>query len=125
MGDYDEDLNDVVDFIQETLECCGVNNTDDWLATPYYEETDRLPSSCCDGEPNDCIPEEAYDKVSTCTIMYVVYGTDKKSATIKFTVVSISGSKASIQISLCIVPKTHNICCLFQHYKVKQLANTI
>ena len=66
-GDYDEDLNDVIDFIQETLECCGINNTDDWIDTPYYNETDGdLPSSCCDGEPSVCSDEDAYNQVSPC-----------------------------------------------------------
>ena len=69
-GDYDEDLNDVVDFIQETLECCGVNNTGDWLTAPYFEETNSLPSSCCDGEPQECLPNDAYDKVSTYKYMW-------------------------------------------------------
>ena len=71
-SDYDEDLNDVIDFIQETLECCGVNNTEDWEDTPYFEETDGLvPSSCCAGR-GECRPEEAYNKVRTYS-----YGTDK------------------------------------------------
>ena len=71
MGEYDEDLNDVIDFIQETLECCGVNNSMDWIGTPYYEETDGdLPSSCCDGEPEECPIEESYNKVSTYLLLY-------------------------------------------------------
>ena len=61
---YDEDLNDAIDFIQENLECCGINNTDDWRNTSYFRETGSLPSSCCEGEPEDCTPAEAYDKVS-------------------------------------------------------------
>lgn len=93
--EYDEDLNDVIDFIQETLECCGVNNTEDWLATPYYDETDSLPSSCCDGEPEECFPEGAYDKVSIYMWFMVLIN---KSPTIN------SALKAGMQISLRIVP---------------------
>ena len=56
----------MVDFIQETLECCGINSTEDWDETPFYQETDRLPSSCCGrNEPDDCPRDEAYDQVST------------------------------------------------------------
>lgn len=62
---YDEDLNDVVDLIQESLECCGINNTEDWMSSPYYEENMRVPSSCCDkDEPEVCQPNEIYTKVS-------------------------------------------------------------
>lgn len=65
-GEYDEDLNDVVDFIQEALECCGINSTEDWDETPFYRETNRLPSSCCGrSEPENCTRDEAYDQVST------------------------------------------------------------
>jgi len=63
--EYNEDLNDVVDFIQESLECCGINNTGDWNQTSYFKETNSLPPSCCGrSEPESCSENEAYDKVS-------------------------------------------------------------
>ena len=61
---YDKDLNDVVDLIQESLECCGINNTEDWMSSPYFEESMRVPSSCCDkDEPEVCEEDEVYTKV--------------------------------------------------------------
>jgi len=62
---FDEDLNDVIDFIQESLECCGVNNSADWAASPYTMMLGRLPASCCDrDEPAACPENEAFDEVS-------------------------------------------------------------
>ncbi|XP_065910169.1 23 kDa integral membrane protein-like [Dysidea avara] len=61
---YDEDLNDVIDFIQDSLECCGVNNTADWaLFSPYTMELGRLPASCCgNDEPTACPDSRAFDE---------------------------------------------------------------
>jgi len=66
---YDDDLNDVVDTIQDTLECCGVNNTDDWFTySPYSMQLNRLPASCCGrDEPDDCPESEAFTDVSSAT----------------------------------------------------------
>ena len=62
---YDEDNNDVVDFIQESLECCGVNSIDDWETySPYHEQRMRLPASCCGREePDACPNDEAFTDV--------------------------------------------------------------
>ena len=71
-GEYDEDLNDVVDFIQESLKCCGINSTEDWLNTPFYNETGgELPSSCCGrSDSEECPFDEAYGKVSVYELSY-------------------------------------------------------
>ena len=62
---YDEDINDIVDFIQENLECCGVTSINDWSAfSPYSMQLDRLPASCCDREePDVCSDDEAFTDV--------------------------------------------------------------
>ena len=64
--EFDEDLNDVVDFIQDTLECCGINSTDDWYDfSPYSMQLDRLPASCCGREDDASCPNgEAFEDVS-------------------------------------------------------------
>ena len=72
--EYDEDNNDVVDFIQESLECCGVNSIHDWTAiSPYYDELGELPPSCCGREePDLCSIDEAFTdvrKIEICSCM--------------------------------------------------------
>lgn len=64
--EHDEDLNDVVDFIQENLECCGINSTDDWFTySPYSMQLNRLPASCCGREGDEACPQsEAFTDVS-------------------------------------------------------------
>jgi len=63
----------VIDFIQESLECCGINNTDDWMMfSPYTMELRRLPASCCDREePLACPESEAFDEVGKQMVMYL------------------------------------------------------
>lgn len=63
---FDEDLNDVVDFIQEELECCGINSTADWFTfSPYSMQLGRLPASCCGRDDNQsCDESEAFTDVS-------------------------------------------------------------
>ena len=62
---YDDDNNDVIDYIQESLECCGVNSIDDWERfSPYYTKLGRLPPSCCGREePSNCTESEAFNDV--------------------------------------------------------------
>lgn len=56
---YDEDLNDVVDFIQENLECCGINSTQDWFTySPYSMDVGELPGSCCGREGEEVCPDD-------------------------------------------------------------------
>ena len=63
--DYDKDINSVVDFIQERLECCGVNKIDDWFITPYYARFCGLPPSCCEDDKSVVCPQfEAFTDVS-------------------------------------------------------------
>ena len=63
--EHNDELNDVVDFIQENLECCGVIGIDDWLNfSPYYMELNRLPASCCGhDEEASCTSSEAFTDV--------------------------------------------------------------
>ena len=64
---FDEDLNDVVDFIQENLECCGVvNGTVEWFnLSPYSMQLNMLPASCCGREEGEVCPvADAFEDVS-------------------------------------------------------------
>ena len=62
--EYNEDNNDVVDFIQESLECCGASSIDDWNISPYYKKLRTLPASCCGREePDACPMNEAFTDV--------------------------------------------------------------
>lgn len=94
---YDEPLNDAVDFIQETLECCGITNYTDWINTTFFDDTDRLPSSCCGkSEPNTCLGGEIYTKVSEivslfgakCLIQKLLYSWEVLTV-----IIDISGKK--------------------------------
>ena len=63
---HNSDHNEIVDFIQERLDCCGITNASDWfIYSPYSMELDKLPSSCCGlDEPKDCPETDAYSEVS-------------------------------------------------------------
>ncbi|KAF0989617.1 hypothetical protein HZS_2860 [Henneguya salminicola] len=37
----------VVDDIQTSLQCCGLNNHTDWLSTAFYLTINQWPDSCC------------------------------------------------------------------------------
>lgn len=82
---FDDDLNDVVDFIQESLECCGVNNTADWaMFSPYTMELGRLPASCCDrDEPSPCPENEAFDEVGQ-QVMAGLSGTCRQISQVEY-----------------------------------------
>lgn len=65
--EFDEDLNDVVDFIQDGLECCGIiNGTVDWMIySPFYTALNRVPGSCCGLEDEEeCNEEDIFEDVS-------------------------------------------------------------
>ncbi|XP_011404718.1 PREDICTED: CD63 antigen-like [Amphimedon queenslandica] len=55
--DYDENLNNAMDTLQNTLECCGTFGPSDWGTLNgdfIFENTGRLPSSCdCDINDDD------------------------------------------------------------------------
>lgn len=52
----DERITDAWDYVQEQLECCGINNYTDWAIVPTVDE---YPESCCSGgvRPSSDIPE--------------------------------------------------------------------
>lgn len=57
---YNEDVNDVVAYFQETFECCGVNSSVDWFTfnpNVTHEGGNKPPREClCDiGEDDDCV----------------------------------------------------------------------
>ena len=59
--DYDETVNDFVDAVQETLECCGLNGPLDWATeNTNYAILYGVPDSCgCDVDDHDdssCTP---------------------------------------------------------------------
>jgi hypothetical protein len=43
-----ESITDAWDFVQENLECCGVNNYTDWADDP---NVNSYPASCCSNDP--------------------------------------------------------------------------
>ncbi|CAI8028546.1 Tetraspanin-7 [Geodia barretti] len=63
-----ESITDAWDFVQENLECCGVNNYTDWADDP---NVNSYPASCCSNDPvvvdlvrdglNDTMPEFGED----------------------------------------------------------------
>ena len=72
---FDEGLNDAVDYVQDNLECCGiVNGTIDWLTySPFTMTLMRLPSSCCGrDEPEDCPEDEAFSDVRFSTLYTIM-----------------------------------------------------
>lgn len=79
---FDEDLNDVVDFIQDNLECCGIsNNTVDWFTySPFSMMLGRVPGSCCglEGE-EECQQSDIFEDVShrTYYIIWIAMSTNK------------------------------------------------
>lgn len=36
-----------MDRLQSTLKCCGSSNYSDWFNTPFYNQTQSVPLSCC------------------------------------------------------------------------------
>ncbi|KAF1743577.1 hypothetical protein MXB_2566, partial [Myxobolus squamalis] len=46
----------IIDLIQTSMDCCGWNNSDDWVASSYYMVNNKYPSSCCmaDYRIRDC-----------------------------------------------------------------------
>jgi len=55
-GDGTSSADQAVDAIQDLLQCCGYNDKSD-----YKKSTLLFPSSCCEGDPDTCIEEMAYD----------------------------------------------------------------
>ncbi|ESO92438.1 hypothetical protein LOTGIDRAFT_233185 [Lottia gigantea] len=52
---YNETIQkDQVDYVQQELKCCGVNNASDWLTSAYWghEHKNIVPTSCCSN--NNC-----------------------------------------------------------------------
>ncbi|XP_006033198.1 tetraspanin-36-like [Alligator sinensis] len=47
---------DVVDYLQEQFQCCGVNNYSDWTTTPWFNSTgnNSVPVSCCKQDIKNC-----------------------------------------------------------------------
>lgn len=56
--DFDEDVNDVVNRVQDTFECCGVDNATDWFSINgnfTRDNGNQPPASCnCDLSDSDC-----------------------------------------------------------------------
>ncbi|XP_062520510.1 tetraspanin-5-like [Corticium candelabrum] len=50
--DYDHDLQDALDGIQEQLECCGASNYNDWEMNRYYSCGSPSVNAC--GVPHSC-----------------------------------------------------------------------
>ncbi|XP_070537695.1 tetraspanin-7-like [Ptychodera flava] len=60
LHDYGKDGHksdsDAVDELQESLECCGVEEPADWLNTTYFTNNKQYPESCCsEGNKDDCV----------------------------------------------------------------------
>nr|KAG5687552.1 hypothetical protein BaRGS_023108 [Batillaria attramentaria] len=56
----DSVMAEQMDFVQQELKCCGVNNASDWLESTYWKEhhNTTVPLSCCrnyTGNPNTTV----------------------------------------------------------------------
>jgi len=58
------DVTSNVDFVQAELHCCGVDGPADWQKTPFYEETQKYPRSCCNGMNGQCNGTEPFGDAS-------------------------------------------------------------
>lgn len=62
---YNEDANDAVDFLQNALDCCGIDGPEDWGEfNPDYVTIEGLPRSC------DCDDDDDEDICGTPTFSY-------------------------------------------------------
>ncbi|XP_033125169.1 tetraspanin-36-like isoform X2 [Anneissia japonica] len=53
--DDNGDITRSVDTIQETLQCCGVNNSTEWGTTQWGSDNPgQVPKSCCKTNANNC-----------------------------------------------------------------------
>ncbi|KAM9331332.1 tetraspanin-36-like [Gastrophryne carolinensis] len=43
-----------IDFIQQELQCCGLNNYTSWRDTPWFKQNVTVPHSCCIKNATDC-----------------------------------------------------------------------
>ncbi|XP_008404675.1 tetraspanin-33 isoform X3 [Poecilia reticulata] len=50
----DRDLENAIDFVQKKLQCCGVENYQDWSRNVYFECSDSNPSLEVCGVPFSC-----------------------------------------------------------------------
>jgi len=61
----DPNVTKEVDYLQQSRQCCGVNNYTDWIGTPWYNnqthsnESFNYPSSCCAHE--NCTSEVYFE----------------------------------------------------------------
>uniref|UniRef100_A0A4W5JT79 Tetraspanin 37 n=1 Tax=Hucho hucho TaxID=62062 RepID=A0A4W5JT79_9TELE len=48
--------SDAVDATQKELQCCGIYDYRDWLATPWFNHSGRgsVPHSCCNSTYHTC-----------------------------------------------------------------------
>ncbi|XP_065097945.1 tetraspanin-33 [Paramisgurnus dabryanus] len=50
----DQDLENVIDFVQKKFQCCGVNSYSDWSKNIYFNLSDHNPSLEAGGVPFSC-----------------------------------------------------------------------
>lgn len=46
MNNYQDDKRSI-DLVQESVKCCGLMNYTDWFSTPWADNRQRVPLSCC------------------------------------------------------------------------------
>ncbi|XP_029516432.1 tetraspanin 37 isoform X1 [Oncorhynchus nerka] len=73
-GRCQDPYSDAVDATQKELQCCGIYDYRDWLATPWFNHSGRgsVPHSCCNYTYHTCngtleLPGLLYPKVYTHT----------------------------------------------------------
>ncbi|XP_057313927.1 tetraspanin-17-like [Hydractinia symbiolongicarpus] len=78
----DPDLQSIIDWVQETMKCCGIQNVNDWDANIYFNcSTKASPESC--GVPYSCCRNYGQDINTQCGYgMRLEENTSKKRTTI-------------------------------------------
>ena len=49
-------VNTFVDGVQNTFDCCGISNVEDWRNSSVFRDHGTFPPSCCQGMVNPCLP---------------------------------------------------------------------
>lgn len=62
--------DETVDFVQDKLTCCGLNNPDDWAETDFYKKNNHYPKSCCSSR-STCQPEDPTLHLEGCYVKVI------------------------------------------------------
>ncbi|XP_071750845.1 tetraspanin-33 [Centroberyx gerrardi] len=76
----DQDLENVIDFIQKKFQCCGVQSYQDWSQNVYFECSDTNPSLEACGVPFSCCVQLQNQTVLNTMCGYGVQQLDQSAA---------------------------------------------